>query len=180
MPSNRKDSTFSAGQKFCCCFDLLSWIHSTKPMASFNISCTLLIFCSGWPGPCQQRTTQQTSAGNSDGVESGGRMLSKAEFDLLKLLLLIWFLAPIGYNASDMIFNLVGGTHQNKKYQNSKIIVEFKNISRLSPRCWATSGPAWTKWAWSASRPGSGSSSVSASGWGSETTWTSRLYETYP
>ena len=44
-------------------------------------------------------------------------MLSKAEFDLLKLLLLIWFLAPIGYNASDMIFNLVGGTHQNKKYQ---------------------------------------------------------------
>ena len=39
-------------------------------------------------------------------------MLSKAEFDLLKLLLLIWFLAPIGYNASDMIFNLVGGTHQ--------------------------------------------------------------------
>ena len=36
-------------------------------------------------------------------------MLSKAEFDLLKLLLLIWFLAPIGYNASDMIFNLVSG-----------------------------------------------------------------------
>ena len=169
----RKDSTFSAGQKFCCCFDLLSWIHSTKPMVSFNMSCTLLIFCSGWSGPSQQRTTKQTPPGNSDGVETGGRMLSKAEFDLLKLLLLIWFLAPIGYNASDMIFNLVSG-------KVSKIFVQSKNISRLSPRCWATSGPAWTKWPSSASRPGSGSLSVSASGWGSETTSTSRLYETYP
>ena len=46
-------------------------------------------------------------------------MLSKAEFDLLKLLLLVWFLAPIGYNASDMIFNLVSG-------KVSQIFVQFR------------------------------------------------------
>ena len=28
-------------------------------------------------------------------------------FDLIKLVILIWFLAPFGYNASDMIFDLV-------------------------------------------------------------------------
>ena len=28
-------------------------------------------------------------------------------FDFLKLVTLIWFLAPFGYNASDMIFDLV-------------------------------------------------------------------------
>ena len=32
-------------------------------------------------------------------------------FDLIKLVILIWFLAPFGYNASDMIFDLVSIKH---------------------------------------------------------------------
>ena len=40
-------------------------------------------------------------------------MFSKMEFDLIKLVILVWLLAPFGYNASDVIFDSVSTTVDN-------------------------------------------------------------------
>ena len=41
------------------------------------------------------------------------------EFDFIKLVILIWFLAPFGYNASDMIFDLVSISNVREERMSS-------------------------------------------------------------
>ena len=50
------------------------------------------------------------------------------EFDFIKLVILIWFLAPFGYNASDMIFDLVSISNVREERMS-----ELNNISGCHP-----------------------------------------------
>ena len=50
------------------------------------------------------------------------------EFDFIKLVILIWFLAPFGYNASDMIFDLVSISNVREERMS-----ELSNISGCHP-----------------------------------------------
>ena len=67
------------------------------------------------------------------------------EFDFIKLVILIWFLAPFGYNASDMIFDLVSISNVREERMSSWTI--FQVVTPLTHCLTATlaqvAGSAW-------------------------------------
>ena len=51
------------------------------------------------------------------------------QFDLIKLAILVWFLAPFGYNASDVIFEQVKAARDNER------MLTLSCRGRNSPQC---------------------------------------------